>query len=105
MMKTIAKRTLFYSDIGSSFRRKLVINVGCPYLVDQNKVDFPIGEEGLVGCHIETEGLDVEYRHEVYGVDEIQAVNIATNIEPFLTRLNKKYNLFWESGEPYFDNE
>ena len=102
-MKTIAKRILFYSPKGSSIRKRFVIRIGYPYVVDQTMVDFSIGAEGLVGCHIETEGLEQEYQDEAYGVDEMQAINIASNIEPYLMRLRKKYDLFFESGEPYFE--
>jgi len=46
-------------------------------------VEFLIGE-GLVGCHIETSGLKIEFSHEVYGVDGIQALELSSNIEPYL---------------------
>jgi len=103
MIKILAKRILFYSLKGSDIRNKFIIRIGSPYIVDEDMVDFPIGE-GLVGCRIETEGLEKEFHHEVYGVDEIQAINIASNIEPFLQRLQKKYDLYWPSGDPYFEN-
>ena len=102
MKKTVARRELFYSLKGSDVRNKFIIRIGSPYVVDQSMVEFSIGE-GLVGCRVETEGLEEEYQHEAYGVDEIQAVNIASNVEPLLKRLSKKYDLFWLSGEPYFD--
>jgi len=103
-MKTIAKRVLFYSVKGSDVRSKFIIRIGLPYIVDENDVDFSVGEEGLVGCHIETEGLENEYEHEAYGVDDIQAINIATDLEPFLMRLQKEYDLYWQSGEAYFED-
>lgn len=103
-MKTIAKRVLFYSLKGSDIRNKFIIRIGHPYIVEENMVSFSISEEGLVGCHIETEGLVKEYQHEAYGVDEIQAINIASNIEPFLKSIQKKYDLYWQSGEPYFED-
>jgi len=102
MRKILAKRKLFYSLKGSDLRNRFLICIGFPHVVDQNTVEFPVGE-GLIGCWIETEGLEKEYRHEVYGVDEIQAINIASDIEPFLKRLQKKYDVYWPSGEPYFD--
>ena len=104
MKKTLAKRTLFYSLKGSDIRNRFFICIGSPYIVDQNMVEFSIGE-GLVGCRVETEGLEKEYDHEVYGVDEVQAINIASDIEPFLKRLQKKYDLYWSSGESYFDEQ
>jgi len=103
-MKMVAKRVLFYSEKGSNIRNKFIIRIGFPYLVDEDRVDFTVGDEDLFGCHIETEGLKDEYQHEVYGVDEVQAINIASDIEPFLIRLQKKYDLYWQSGEPYFED-
>ena len=103
MKAIIAKRILLYSLKGSDIRNKFIIRIGSPYIVDENMVEFSVGEEGLVGCRVETEGLEKEYQHEEYGVDEIQAINIATDVEPFLMRLKKKYDLYWPSGEPYFE--
>jgi len=103
-MKTIAKRVLFYSEKGSNIRNKFIIRIGFPYVADENMVDFIIGEEGVVGCHIETDGLPNEHQDDVYGVDEIQAINMASNVEPFLMRLQKEYDLYWQSGEAYFDD-
>ncbi len=103
MKKRIAERKLLYSSKGSTAKSELTIRIYAPYAVEQEMVDFTIGE-GLVGCHIETEGLEREYSHEAYGVDEIQAINIASNIEPLLERLSKKYDFYWLSGEPYFED-
>ena len=104
MKRCIAERKLLYSLKGSDAKCVLTIRIDATYSVEQEMVDFPIGE-GLVGCHIETEGLEKEYMHEAYGVDEIQAINIASNIEPLLERLSKKYDFYWLSGEPYFEEQ
>jgi hypothetical protein len=104
MSRTVAKRELLYSLKGSDIRKKFLIRISYPFIVNQDTVNFDIGE-GLMGCHIDTEGLEKEYYHDVYGVDEIQAINIASNVDPFLERLSKKYDLFWLSGEPYFDED
>lgn len=101
MTKYIAERRLLYSDKGSSKRKELVIRLGIPYQVKEGMVNFSIGD-GVAGCHIELDGIDEEYP-ETYGADTLQAINIASNLEPFLKRLQKKYDLFWLSGEPYFD--
>jgi len=93
---------LLYSLSGSEIKHKFMIRICTPYVVDENMVNFSVGE-GLVGCRIETEGLENECHHEVYGVDEIQAINMATNVDPFLERLGKMYDIYWLSGEPYFE--
>ena len=102
MKRTIAERKLLYSPKGSDVRKEFLIRVDAPYIVDPSKVDFSVGETPVIGCHIETEGLEEEYLHEMYGVDEFQAVDIAIDIDPFLKRLSKKYDLYWPDGESYF---
>jgi len=42
---------------------------------------------------------------DVYGMDSLQAVNMASNIDAVLERLGKKYDFYWSSGEPYFDDD
>ena len=99
----IADRILFYSEKNSDVRNELIIRISSPFKVKEGEVDFVVGEQGAVGCRIETQGLDSEYIDNVYGIDSVQALNLATNLEPFLHRLSKKYDLFWDSGDPYFD--
>lgn len=100
-MKFIAERRLLYSLKGSNERKELVIRLGIPYQVEEGMMDYPTGE-GFAGCHVEIDGLDEEHP-EIYGADTLQAINIASNVEPFLKRLQKKYDLYWLSGEPYFE--
>ncbi len=102
MTKPIAERKLPCALTGSDMRKELIIRIDAPYIVNEKMVNFPVSK-GLVGCHIEVEGLEKTYQHEVYGVDDLQAINIATNIEPFLERLSKEYDLYWPFGESYFE--
>lgn len=104
MKQFIAERKLLYSLKGGDTRKEFVIRLGAPYLVQEGMVNFSVGKEGCWRCHVEIEGLDEKYLEEVYGADSLQAVNIASNAEPFLKRLQKKYDLYWLSGEPYFDD-
>jgi len=103
-MTIIAERRLLYSIKNSSKRHPLKISISQPFTVTQDMVDFSIGDR-LVGCKIETIGLEKEYQHVVYGMDSLQAINMASNIDNYLEHLQKKYDLFWHSGEPYFDEE
>jgi len=96
-----AERKLLFSIKGEDTRKVMVVCIGAPYIVDENTVNFPVGK-GLVGCHVEVKGLPNKYSHEVYGMDGIQALEIATDIEPLLKRLSKKYNLYWSCGDPYW---
>jgi hypothetical protein len=100
MQNYIAERRLLYSSKGSNARKEFVIRIGAPYSVE-SVAGSPV-VESCSACHVEIEGIDERYS-EVYGGDSIQAINLATNLGPFLRRLQKKYDLYWLSGEPYFD--
>ncbi len=101
MQKYIAERKLLYSLKGSDIKNEFTIRVGLPYRVDETMVDYPV-TKNFAGCHVQIDGLKDECS-DVYGADSIQALSLATNLEPFLKRLQKKYDLFWASGEPYFE--
>ena len=103
MQKIIARRELLYSLKNEKVKNKMVVCIHAPYVVEQNMVEFPI--DGLVvGSHVEVEGIEEIFHEEVYGVDEIQALQLATNVDSFLKRLSKKYDLYWLSGDPYFED-
>lgn len=103
MEKTIAERKLLYSLKGSTDREKLVVRISAPYLVDENMVNFNF-DPGTAGCTIEFDGLPNRFAEEVYGADSIQALALATDIDPYLKSLEKKYDLYWPTGEPYFED-
>ena len=56
-----------------------------------------------MGCDVQVCGLEEE-GSKVYGADSLQAVHLASDVEFFLKGLQKKYDLYWLSGEPYFEN-
>jgi hypothetical protein len=101
MKKFIAERRLLYSLKGSGIRKEFSIGITDIYIVDKDTAHYP-AHEGYAACQVEIEGLD-EKCPVVYGADTLQAINLASNAEPFLKRLQKKYDLYWLSGEPYFD--
>ena len=102
MEQFIAERKLLYSLKSSDVQKEFFVRLGAPYHVEEGTVDFSVGKEGCSGCHIEIVGLDETYP-EVYGADSLQALSLATSaIESFLKRLQKKYDLYWLTGEPYF---
>jgi hypothetical protein len=53
-------------------------------------------------CKIVFDGLP-EDELEIYGTDSMQALSLATDIEEVLSRLSKRYDFFWATGEPYFE--
>lgn len=99
--RTIASRRLLYLPIGESEKRNLTVRIVGPYLLVQGSVGFAF-DEGAAGCDIEFDGLSMEVI-SVYGADAIQALALATDIDPYLRGLSRKYHFFFETGEPYFD--
>ena len=104
MTKWIAERKLLLSQKGSSNRSELIIRISAPYVVDQNAVNFPVGD-GVSGCTVQFDGLAEIGAHETFGADHIQALQLAVNIEPILKRLSRKYDFFFPTGECYFETE
>lgn len=102
MKNSIAEREILYSLKGKRTRQKLVIRIGAPYLVDVNTVNFKC-DPGTAGCTIEFDGLPEHFAEEVYGADSLQALALAADVDPYLRGLEKKYDFYWPSGEPYFD--
>jgi hypothetical protein len=103
MSRYIAERYLLFSKKGGGARKKLTVGICAPEVVAQDKVQFPV--DGVVSiCHVDMEGLD-EHSFDVYGTDSMHAVNLASNIEAVIKRLSDKYEFFWATGEPYFEED
>jgi hypothetical protein len=98
----IAERRLLVSEKGSRKKTDVVIRITEPYSVRQDDVDFPV-DGTTSGCHVEIDGLDVP-AFDVYGMDSLQALSIASNIESLVKRLSDKFDFFWATGEPYFED-
>ena len=101
-MKYVAHRELQYSLKGDNVRNKVAVYIGEPYLLEQDQVNFTI-HEGAAGCSIVIESNDINITEEAYGADLLQALQLAVNIDPILKNLNKQYDFYFVSGEPYFE--
>lgn len=99
----IAERKLLASNKGSSDLFKVVVKISKPYVVKSEDVSFPV--DGVIaGCKAIIDGLDdTDIESEVFGMDTLQAVNLASNIDPILARYSDRYDFFWADGEPYFE--
>jgi len=97
----IALRELLYNLKSEKIRKKLIVRISEPYLVDKNKVDFRF-DEGTAGCTIEFDGLD-EDNIEIFGIDKLHALSQAVDIDRYLKGFTNKYDFYWVTGEPYFD--
>ena len=93
MNPVIAERKLLYSLKGGSERRELIIRVGKPFL----------DKEGIARCPVEWDGLFEEFA-DIAGMDSLQALQLAANVDSMLAKLRNKYDFFWPSGESYFED-
>lgn len=99
----IASRTLKFVEIDSKVSGELIVEIFKPYLLKEEMVDFAI-TSGCAGCSLRVRGIDTDfYDQEVYGVDSVQALELASNVEGMLKHISKKYDLYFETGEPYFE--
>jgi len=100
----IARRPLQYSEKGESRRHDIEVRVYSPHaLVEGSTVsfDFPAG---AAGCRYEIVGLPLVIDEVAYGVDSLQALQLASDVEPRLRALQGKYDLYFRTGEPYFED-
>lgn len=93
MQNPIAERILIAEEVSTGLRRGIHIRIGTPYWNE--------GEE-FASCPVEYAGLFEKFA-DAKGVDTLQALQIATNIDSMLRRLKHKYKFFWATGESYFD--
>jgi hypothetical protein len=98
----IAERKLLASKKGDHKKTEVVIRITGPYVARQQDVSFPVDGQ-IAGCRVSIVGID-EPEFEVFGTDTMQAINIASNLEPLLQRLSTRFDFFWNTGEPYFED-
>jgi hypothetical protein len=94
-------RELFYSLKGKPLRKKLVVRICGPYLIDKKAVNFRF-DEGTAGCTIKFDGLN-EDNIEVFGIDKLHALSLSVDIDSYLKSMTTKYDFYWITGEPYFE--
>ena len=91
-----------FSEKGKTERKPLVIRVFAPRLVDPASVPFQVAP-GTAVCTVEFDGIPDETLGDTYGVDLLQALQLASDVEPVLKRLSKRYDFYFPTGEGYFD--
>ena len=102
MNECIAQRKLMFSLKGSSERNPFVVQITAPRELKEGDVEFQF-TKGTAVCIVQFEGLPNAKSEQIYGADSLQALQLATNVEPILKRLSKKYDLFFPTGESYFE--
>jgi hypothetical protein len=103
-MKIIAERRLHWAPKGQSERLEFTIRIGAPSVVEPGSVEFPVNEE-TGACRREYHGFPVKIDDTIYGADVLQALQLAVDVDSTLMRFSDRYDFFFPTGEPYFDNE
>jgi hypothetical protein len=101
--RVIAERRLAYAHKDDAPRIEFSILIHEPTPVDPDSVDFDVS--GWTSeCVIGFRGLEAK-PITVYGADSIQALELAiADVEAFLRRLSKRCDVFFDDGEPYFED-
>ena len=102
-MEAVATRELEFSPKGETARSPLTIEVFKPFQLQPGQVSFNFAP-GTSGCRVEFKGLGTSKFNSIfYGADLLQALQLATDIDPILRRINKEYELYFLDGESYFE--
>jgi len=95
MKKAIAERKLIFVPKGTNTRKELVIRIGIPYWL----------EDGVAACPVEWNGLfEKDELADTRGMDLLQALHMAADIDTLLVKLRNKYDFYWPTGESYHDD-
>ena len=89
MENCIAERKLVAVLKGSSERVDLIIRIGAPYIVEKGTVNFEV-DGNTAGCEVKFYGISGGYQEVVYGADLLQALQLASNVDPILTTLPQR---------------
>ncbi len=99
---SIAERKLLYASINTRELRDFTVRVYAPVLLKDGDVSFKV-DQGASGCRYDFEGFAENISDVVYGADSLQALQLATSIDGILRKLTTRYQFYYPSGEPYFD--
>jgi len=97
----VATRELRYSKKGGSERTPLRIVVYRPTLLSSLGPSSHAGSEYAV-CRVEFSGID-EPDFVAHGADTLHALALAVDVDPILRAISRRYDLYFVSGEGYFD--
>lgn len=97
----IAQRELLFSAKGSSNRQPFCIRIFAPHPVEQETVSFQVSP-GMARCVVSF--VEIDEQVDFYGMDSVQALALTANLDEYLKHYDKKYDFFWPTGEPYFED-
>ena len=95
MKNCIAERKLVFIVKETGESKDLTIRIGTPCWLPDDE---------LASCPVEWDGL-FEHFADAKGIDSLQAIHMASDIDPLLKLLQNKYDFYWPSGERYFGDE
>ena len=100
-MRFIAERKLLFSSKSSDSTGTVTIKISEPFIATKENSSIPA--DGVVsGCIVVIDGID-EPEFCLYGTDSLQAISLASNIDPLIKTLSNRYDFYWSDGNPYFD--
>ncbi len=73
---------------GSNERKPFVVQIMAPRELQEGDVEFQFTKVTAV-CVVQFEGLPSAKPEQIYGADSLQALQLATNVEPILKHLKK----------------
>ena len=97
----IAERKLLYSLKAKQDRREFTVRVYLPRRIDEKTMGGWFDDDARI-CTVELAGLN-ERNIDSHGADSLQALTFAADVDRWLQRLSKKYDFYYLTGEPYFD--
>jgi hypothetical protein len=96
----VASRQLLYARKGTGDKRPFRVLIGAPIHVEKTVTGVALDSDAIE-CRIRFEGLDAEDVF-VYGADTLQALSMATSIDPYLRSMMHRFDFYWPTHEPYF---
>jgi len=98
-----AERRLLFSTKNGSTRTEVVFRVGKPHVTTASEAASVANGETCT-CEVTIAGLD-EPSIKYFGMDSVQALQLASNLDSLIKRLSAKYDFFWPTGERYFEED
>jgi len=98
-----AERRLLCSTKGGTTRTEVVFRVDKPHVTTASEAGS-VADGKTCTCEVTIVGLD-EPSTKYFGMDSVQALQLASNLDPLIERLSATYDFFWPTGEPYFEED
>ena len=99
--QVIAERNLLFSGKGGGDRQPFCVRIFAPHLIEEGTVDFQVSP-GMARCVVAF--VEINEQVEFFGMDSVQALALTANVDAYLKHFDNKYDFFWLTGEPYFED-